>query len=576
MTDDRLIALIEEGPPEELSGDDLTAIRGRLARSPALREALLRQLQMEQALHQTVGNFRLPVELLLAKAAAIQATATAAKLFGWGTVTSLLVGIATVGSMVAVSRDRPQPARPVAMAKVVAQEPASPSDVNLLEGPKQHALPLGLVNPKRQSRRQPVGQADVAADLDEVYFADATDAATWRKSLESLQGDVTQRTIDDRAELLLAGAHVLRQGWPDASRLRLKLADHDRFKIHLSHTEAGNSDRTGNRRWPTAPSSLTLEFFAEPEPVWVAWIAARHVNQALPESLALAAHDAGTLAGLGAGTLDVSYHAGRLRLTHGDVDLLAAPLAGPPNQITFEGQAVLQGLAFADGLPALQADVALLDPSMAQPARQQWQVELPPSANWNVLAEGRVELLAEDSQEPAKVVCQLPASNRHEIVIQLEDPLPGTGIVLSDERGATQCRLGFVDSDRANQVCFAIAKGDEPLALPVGPLPLCPPRPWFKLVASEGKVMGWFSCDGAHWSPLFGPQVSVDGGITRFGVYCLPGPGTRSIRVAQFAVKEAAPALASPTELFGQLGARSQVLALRNALRWTMSVPRIR
>ncbi|HQU47296.1 MAG TPA: hypothetical protein PK867_31125, partial [Pirellulales bacterium] len=233
---------------------------------------------------------------------------------------------------------------------------------------------------------------------------------------------------------------------------------------------------------------------------------------------------------------------------------ICAALAGPPDLVVFEGEAVVHGLAFAESLAGGESPVASLDPSTPRPDQRPWQIELPPGAQWNVLAEGRVELLAEDSQQPAQVACPLPAAERHEIVLQLEDPLPGTGIYLGDEQGAARCRLGMVATEAANQVCFALAKQGQPLRPAEGPLPLCPPRPWFKLAFASGKVKACFSCDGAHWSPLLGPDLPLEGAVATVGIYCLPGPGTRSIRVAQFATGEAAaPPASVPPDLFGRL-----------------------
>jgi hypothetical protein len=145
-----------------------------------------------------------------------------------------------------------------------------------------------------------------------------------------------------------------------------------------------------------------------------------------------------------------------------------------------------------------------------------------------------------------------------EIFVQLEDPLFGTGIYLGDERGDIRYRLSFVPGPKANQVCFASTAADAPPTLPNGPLPLCPTRPWFKLLVADGLVKTWFSCDGIHWSPVLGPDQKVDSRIVRVGVFCLAGPGTRSIRVARFATLGAERQPGPPSELFGRMRLRSR------------------
>jgi hypothetical protein len=558
MTDDRLIELIEQQPAQELTNEELTALRARLAASPAVREALQRHLRLEQALHQNVAQFRLPVELLLAKAAAMQATSTVAKLFGWGSVAGLLLGLATVGTLVS-RRDEPQPA----IEKVALDEPASPSDVAL--GDVAPGESVGVARPgKRQGvaasrpARLPDGAKTVDVAATELYFSGDQEAAAWRRSLESFRGQVSQRQNGDRVELVLRGAQVLKStaSWPRSGRLRLTLADHDRFKIHLSSSAdaVATADLPDQPTWPS-PSSLTLEYFARPEPLWVAWLAAQRANQTLPETLALAAHDGGAASRLKAATIDLAYRRGEIVVTHGETELLAAPLAGPPDRIVFEGDAVLRGLAFAEGLVAVaDRSAPALVTHAAPPSARDWKCELPTGATWSTLAEGRVELFAEDSQSEARAAC--PLGDVREVYLQLEDPLFGTGVYLSDEHGAICYRLSFLPGRGANQVCFAASAGDPVLpGVPDGPAPLCPARPWFKLIVADGTVKAWFSCNGAHWSPVLGPAPAVEAPITTAGVYCLAGPGTRSIRLAKFAGLSPEPRQPQPVdELLGRMG----------------------
>ncbi|HVX13029.1 MAG TPA: hypothetical protein VHC22_17730 [Pirellulales bacterium] len=547
MTDERLIELIDERSPEELSAAEVAEIRARLKESPALREALAGRLRLEQALHQSVAQFRLPIELLLAKAAAIQATSTVAKLLGWGSTTALMIGV-SVGTLVALRGEAPNPP---AIAQRVVDEPTSPSDepadtllVNGFDDGQKAMVgtPLGIPVPPAAAPPNP---------RDELYFADDADAAAWRSSLETVAGDVSQRTVDNRPELVLRGLQVLRHAWPATGRMRLQLVDHDRFKIHLSHT-AGDPLGTAGANRPAGPSSVTLEFFAQPRPLWAAWLAARRANQPLPERLALAAHDDGQLARLGAATIDVGYREGRIVLSHGETELLAAPFSGLPDWIVFEGDAVLHGLEFADG--AVAAARPLDAPAVVGvPADRDWQHELPEGAKWTVLPAGRVELLAEDSQADAHARC-LTGGELREVCFELEDPLPGTGVYLCGDQGSAAYRLAFVPGDGPDQVCFTLTSQETSLVqLPEGPAPLCPARVWFRLVSAAGMLRAWFSCDGTCWSPVLGPALPVAAPLSTVGVYCLPGPGTRSIRMAHLTVTGPADRAIEPTtELFGR------------------------
>ena len=550
MTDDRLLELIGERSVEDFTGAELAALRLRLTQSPAVREALRGRLQLDQALHQTVGHVHLPIGLLLAKAAAIQATSTVAKLLGWGSVSGLLIGLVSVGIV-----SRHGAARPAAQPPVIvrqATEPVSPSDAlpaHQTAGLVEHRLDAALPEPEAHPANLalPARETLPADEADEVFFADDARAAAWRDSLEAISGDVTQHTVDDRAELVLRGAHALKANWPVHGRMRLKLADHNRFKIHLSHS--AHDAAAGN--WASSPSSLTLEFFAHPRPLWVAWLAARRANQALPETLALAAHDAGRLAEMGADTIDLTYHHGRLILTHADAPLLAAPLSGMPDRIVFEGQAVIHGIEFADGLAAMRSTPSLMETADAA-AKLDWHPELSAGAAWNVLPAGRIELLAEDTREESRVA--FPVEPMHELVFELEDPLPGTGIYVSDADGKAVHRLAFVAGDKLNQVCFALtAEETENVRFAEGPAPVCPARVWFKLMADERLLRAWFSCDGEYWSPVLTPDSRITAPLSFGGVYCLGGSGTRSIRVARLAVRPPVQRVQAAGELFGQI-----------------------
>lgn len=556
MTDERLIELIENYRPEELTGEVLAVIRSRLS-SPAVREAMLTQVRLDQALHQTVAQFRLPVELLLAKAAAIQATSTVAKLFGWGSVTALMIGVVSVGTFVAL---RPETAQKVAKTQVFAEamidDPPSPSDVAPGDRPPRN-LAAAAESPEvnRDVAQIPMDAEKDVLPSNRLYFADAQEADAWRQSFESVAGDIRQRTFGNRTELVLSGAQRLKSSWPAFGRMRMTVTDHDRFKIHLSTSAKGEAaglpDHLG---WPASPSSLTLEYFATPRPMWVAWLAAHRANRILPETLAIAAHDEGRVSELGFGTIDIAYHRGEVLLTQGENQLLAAPLSGVPDRVVFEGEAVLQGLNFAEGLAAAtdREPLAPLTDVIGPPIDHAWQCNLPAGATWNRLAEGRVELLAEDSSAEASASCSMNGLDAREIVFQLEDPLPGTGIALLDERGEACYQLGFISGPEPNQVCFRVVRPDDTLpSIGEGPVPLCPARPWFRFVLANPEARAWFSCDGSHWSPVLGGNLPLKRLVAAVGVYCLPGPGTRSIRIARFGAIDGQAPAANERESFG-------------------------
>lgn len=65
MTDQQLIELIQQTPPDELSAEELRLLRQRMAESPAVRDALRAQLQLDQYLSGMLGRPELTAQVVL-------------------------------------------------------------------------------------------------------------------------------------------------------------------------------------------------------------------------------------------------------------------------------------------------------------------------------------------------------------------------------------------------------------------------------------------------------------------------------------------------------------------------------
>ena len=164
--------------------------------------------------------------------------------------------------------------------------------------------------------------------------------------------------------------------------MRLKLADHNRFKIHLSHT----ADDASSAR-PVAGGVVAGTVVADVGVLRRSATAVGGLDHGAPRkpdvarNTCLGGARSRTAFALGAGTIDVGYRQGRIVLTHGDTQLLTAPLSGLPDRVVFEGDAVVHGLEFADGLIAISPTAGTgLEPA-GQPADHDWQPELPAVAN---------------------------------------------------------------------------------------------------------------------------------------------------------------------------------------------------
>lgn len=113
MTDDQLIELVQSKPPEELSFEELDALRDGLRRSAALREALLDRLHMEQYLGHALGRIEVSVDHILRRAAQEQPNrSNIGRLLGWGVALCVLLA----GGLAIWWNQRNDNNRPVAQA----------------------------------------------------------------------------------------------------------------------------------------------------------------------------------------------------------------------------------------------------------------------------------------------------------------------------------------------------------------------------------------------------------------------------------------------------------------------------
>lgn len=573
MTDGQLIALVEETPPDELSAEQIALLRRRLPHSSELREALSEQLRLEQTLNAELGTPRVSIDWIIAQASAGPAvTGGIGRLFGWGPATAVVIAIATVGVVAprpwaaapnaapvrqvaavvdeqdAAPADEP-PSPPVRLEPDAAEqiaadaehEPeadaASPSDAHAPTAPLPAAAQLAMSAPAIEPKLSaaPVDEhAMQRQSIDAAFFQEAAwdDFDEIERKLEPLEGAHERLGGADAQPpaIKLAAISQLREAWPENAAIRLRLGETGKFRLHF---------------W-SGTQGITVERSVLPRPCWAVYRATRRANDARPQSLALWAVDGDRYRRTGQGTVDLRWQAGELILSRGDVPLAVVPCAVRPDSVFFEGPAELRGLAIVAGEPLpIDAPSAGDDlRSITTPAELTWTGHLPPGAQWNALAAGRGELLAEDTAELSWVATRIADPGLHELVFQLEDPLPGTGVYLGDEAGRPLYQLGFFRDDSSGQTCFGfLAPGESRLEAQFhsdqGPVPYAGVRPWLKLTLAAGRLRCWTSGDGRHWSPAIEPlgrvnTGDVNAGYKTAGVYALPGGGTRCLRLRHF------------------------------------------
>lgn len=588
MNDDELISRLERMLPEELTPEELALLRSRAAASPAVREALWRWLQFEEVMAGGLSRYRVPIELVLAKAAAAGTPVNGllGRLLGWG-LAGLAVAALSFSLYLATRPRQPQPvlaagAQPAAPApaKRVTQQgpplagkekpavasmaatgseskrrpPRPPGGVQTTEAsPSDPPLGPPGIDPRRPGRQ-------VSGEVPRLVAARifATDGglrsfAELSAQLAVVEGRIQPLAEKDDQGLLLEGRARWQGPWPAGQALRLGLLEHHGLELWIEGDAGG----------------LVLRYYEYPEPSWAAYLVA-------PEEVAegaglaagrrwtaLAALDNGRLARSGRGPIDLVWRAGRLEMQRGDVLLLSAPLAGPPDRLTLAGRAKLQS---ADVLPAvtpLQEEEPLRYlPADTPAAAWDWRPTAPTAMR--TAAEGLIELAGQTRTERAAVPIERPGLSM--LTFEIVSPQAGTGIFLADAANRPLWHVGFFAEPRHGLVCATTASVEsgsvrqmDPGTLPTA---LASEQTWLRVVSGVRGWQAYISTDGHWWSRLPGSFTPLGSPVVRAGIYSLPG---RVLRLRRFQTHVPDELLSlAPAALYEQTPVWSDVADWRN------------
>ena len=307
-----------------------------------------------------------------------------------------------------------------------AAEPETPSAPNAAaaSAPKD---PWDLLSPPRPFYETCFGKAqNGSTGLTE------DDARRWLEGAGSHSLELVTPDKSGSGVVTLTGLARLKAPWPADAVLWLSLDDTKPLSLHFWHPREG----------------VTLRFYRSS--YWQSWVAYR-ITRRPGEQLALGDQqlvvgDPGMAllstddrrAGLTpAGTYAVRHQDGSLVMTKGDVRLLTVPMAAPPSEVYLEADAApLYGLAMARSGPVPAEPVRERPIVMRgdRPAVLRWQEDLPAGAAFKRLSDGRVRLLASKTTSLASASVPLIRPGLYEVVFELEDPMPGTGIYLGDDQ----------------------------------------------------------------------------------------------------------------------------------------------
>jgi outer membrane protein assembly factor BamB/tetratricopeptide (TPR) repeat protein len=305
--------------------------------------------------------------------------------------------------------------------------------------------------------------------------------------------------------------------------------DHHGFKFHFWNGHEG----------------VTLWHYAYP-PAWVAYKTTREKpQQPRPARFALAATDNHRWSRSGGGRFELRYADGYLRMSRGDLLVLAVPLAAPPQEIYLDGRATLRSLAIDHCQPLpLAADMRPTLVKIERPAEADWKSDLPAGAKLTPLADGAVELTADKTTMPAHAWLPLAKTGLCEAIFELDQPEPGSGIFLGDAQGKPLHVLRFFRESRSGATSFGfVSPGDSRTEsnhdLAQHPTPLALKRQWLRLVLGCGTLKCWTSADGKQWSQAIAPVQSVKGlaPFQSIGLSCVKTDQPRRLRLSGFELR---------------------------------------
>ena len=334
----------------------------------------------------------------------------------------------------------------------------------------------------------------------------------------------------------ISGLFRLKTPWRADTVLRLALSQEKQFRIHLWYGARG----------------VTLAYQPAQHRAWSAYGTTRRGNRPKPEAMALWALDNGRYYRSGYGTFEVRHHDGQVVLSRGDLVLLRAPLDGSPREVYFEGEARVCGIAVArsgpppagnEGQPPARTLVRRID----KPAELPWQVVLDRQTGGPALArlgDGSVELSAGPETKEGRAYVDLAPPGFHEIIFELADPEPGTGVFLGNEFGEPVAKVAFFRADNLGMTTFEDIAPDgnawgKQYNVDYHIIPKAGARQWLKLVALAGSMRYFTSGDGVHWSEPDSSARAVRGPCLTAGLFTTvtSDPKRRALKLRSLTVR---------------------------------------
>jgi hypothetical protein len=539
MNDDELRTIIQEKAPADLTPEECAALRSAIRTSPQLFREIADRIQIEEYLAQALGRPQVSADRVLARLAARRAGAVGRwsryGLVVCGVVAAILAGLlasrdwrdrpprqemagrepaaAVQESVVADRQVVPPQSRPPAQAPAVEPAPREPAATAPVVAVVQAVEPLraaGLFEPPAAEDATPDGKS----------------LARWFAAVEQIPLKFSARSIVDRSCGRFEGLARLTRPLVAGAALRMSSPDFSRVRIHV---------------WSGA-KGVTFAAFANPLR-WQASATERSGDRPFPTGCLTLSRDDGRMIRTnptGIHTVELRYENRMVSLARGDVPLVEAPLDGPLTDVFFEGAAEFRDLALVAAAPRPPLRAPAARPAFDLPAdlREKWVRGGDPSAGFKVHDDGTATLSAVPSRQAAWAMLPLPeVSGLREIVVRIENAMPGTGLVFGDGKARPLSVLMFLaDKDGKMPGVLQVQRKPPNDATIESAVPLTVASPfmlvrqtlWLRIRQCGGVQRLDMSADGSRWV-AGGEQQSA---FSALGLYAVPHASARSITLA--------------------------------------------
>lgn len=325
------------------------------------------------------------------------------------------------------------------------------------------------------------------------------------------------------------GVMRLQMPWREDVALRLSLTRHDRLAIHVFNGLDG----------------VTLMYYARSRDMWAAYVTTRRSGQPKPETYALAATDetrAWRTNIRQGGTIELRCRGGEVILSRGDIILLRAPLDGLPEEVYFEGKVTFHGIAAGRtrDFPA-KPEPRPIAFETDRPAELQWTERLAENARFEKLQDGAVKLSSNAAEQSSWIATPIPKVGIHEVVVQIDEATPGTGVYLGREEGQPKEIVRFARDRRTGRLCVMLREDElyEHDFRPVNEhlVPVASEPVWIRLFFASGSLRWWISADGVNWAVPDLPMAHRSGGISHIGLHCVSKKDKCAIRLRRLELR---------------------------------------